>query len=138
LWPKLVEQKLNFYLGGSYLKNDDFQLTNLFGGVGLQDKVAVMGEYVFSDKEAARETTTATLDLSIQAKPGLIIYARGEQGEVTQQRASTANIELTTRQAVLGAQVFLTPQIELRPEYRLLDTETFRSTRYALQVHVFY
>ena len=138
LWPKLVEQKLNFYLGGSYLKNDDFQLTNLFGGVGLQDKVAVMAEYVISDKEAARETKTATLDLSIQATPGLILYARGEHGEVKQLRAIATNIELTIRQAVFGAQVFLTPQIELRPEYRLLDTETFRSTRYALQLHVFY
>lgn len=138
LWPKLIEQKLNFYLGGSYLKNDDFQLTNLFGGVGLQDKVALMAEYVLSDKEMAREATTATADLSIQAKPGLIFYARGEHGKVKQLRVAAADIELTTRQAVFGAQVFLTPQIELRPEYRLLDTETFRSTRYALQLHVFY
>jgi len=29
-------------------------------------------------------------------------------------------------------------QLVLRPEYRLMDTETFRSGRYAAQVHVYF
>ncbi len=138
LWPRLVEQKVNIYLGGSWLKNGDFLMTNIFGGIGLQDMVAVMVEYVLSDKDGARKTKTASLDVSFQAMPGLLLFARGERGETTHRRASESHLDLTTRQAVFGVQMFLTPQIEFRPEYRVLDTETFRSSRYALQLHVFY
>ena len=138
LWPKLVEQKMNFYLGGSWLKNGDFLMTNLFAGVGLQDKIAVMAEYVLSDKEGVREAKTASVDITLQAIPGLLLFARGETGEVKHIRTSARAVDLMTQQAVFGIQIFLTPQIELRPEYRILDTETFRSSRYALQLHVFY
>ncbi len=132
LWPRWVEQKINFYVGGSWLKNGDFAMTNLFAGMGIQDMLAVMVEYALADKDDLRETKTASLDVSFQARPGLLFFARGERG------ATVRATELTTRQAVFGIQMFLTPQIELRPEYRILDTETFRSSRYALQLHVFY
>lgn len=137
-WPRLVPQKMNFYVGGSVLKNDDFQLTNLFGGLGRQDRLAVMGEVAFSDKESLRSSRTVSVDVSLQPKPGIILYVRGEHGTVTHERIGSADVELTTRQAVFGSQIFLMPQVEVRPEYRLLDTETFRSGRYAVQLHVFY
>jgi hypothetical protein len=137
-WPKWVPQKMNFYVGGSLLKNDDFQLTNLFGGLGRQDRVAIMAETAFSDKENLRSTRTVSVDVSVQAKPGLILYVRGEHGTATNKRTGQTDIEIVTRQAVFGSQIFLMPQVEIRPEYRLLDTETFRSGRYAVQVHVFY
>lgn len=137
-WPRLVPQKMNFYVGGSVLKNEDFQLSNLFGGLGRQDRVAIMAELALSDKESLRTTRATSVDVSVQVKPGVILYVRGEHGMVTHKRTGSADIELTTRQAVFGGQIFLMPQVELRPEYRLLDTETFRSGRYAFQVHIFY
>lgn len=136
-WPRLVPQKMNFYVGGSLLKNDDFKLTNLFGGIGRQDKVALMAEVAFSDKENLRTSRTVSVDVSVQPRSGVILFVRGEHGQVTHERVG-ANVELTTRQAVLGGQLFLMPQVELRPEYRILDTETFRSGRYAVQLHIFY
>jgi len=39
---------------------------------------------------------------------------------------------------VLGAHVFVLPYVEIRPEYRIVDTDDFRSTRYAFQLHLFY
>jgi hypothetical protein len=137
-WPKLVPQNMNFYVGGSVLKNDDFQLSNVFGGLGRQDRVAVMAEAAFSDKDNLRTSRMVSVDVSVQAKPGLILFVRGEHGTVTNKRTGRADVELTTRHAVFGGQIFLMPQVEVRPEYRLLDTETFRSGRYVLQVHVFY
>jgi hypothetical protein len=137
-WPKLVPQNMNFYVGGSVLKNDDFQLSNVFGGLGRQDRVAVMAEAAFSDKENLRTSRMVSVDVSVQVKPGLILFVRGEHGTVTNKRTGRADVELTTRHAVFGGQIFLMPQVEVRPEYRLLDTETFRSGRYVLQVHVFY
>lgn len=136
-WPRLLEQKLNFYAGGSVLKNKDFQLVNIFGGAGYQDRVAVIMEMALMDKGSLEDAQNITLDVSFQPKSGLILYARGEHGKLTQYRTGS-QVALTTRQAVFGTQLFLTPQVELRPEYRVMDTETFRSTRYAVQLHVFY
>ncbi|MDA0709947.1 MAG: hypothetical protein O3B73_07050 [bacterium] len=138
LWPKWVPKKLNGYLGGSVLNNDDFSLINLFAGLGRQDRVAALAEIAFSDKENLRTTRTVSVDLSVQARTGLIVYVRGEHGRAMHPRAGTSDLDVMTRQAVFGGQIFLMPQVELRPEFRLLDTETFRSSRYAVQLHVFY
>jgi hypothetical protein len=137
-WPKSVPLKLNFYLGASLLKNKDFRLSNVFAGVGRHDRVAVMADMAQSNKENLRTTRTMSVDVSVQAKPGLILFVRGERGRSTHKRTGFADVDVRTRHAVFGAQIFLMPQVEIRPEYRLLDTETFRSGRYAAQVHLFY
>lgn len=138
LWPKLSAQKLNFYAGGSVLKNKDFRLVNLFGGVGLMDRAALMLEVAHHEKGDLQDGRTATVDVSVQPWAGLLLYARGEHGKMTEQGTMGAGVVTTTRHAVFGAQVFLTPQMELRPEYRILDAKTFRSSRWAVQMHVFY
>ena len=53
-------------------------MTNLFAGVGLQDKIAVMAEYVLSDKEGVREAKTASVDITLQAIPGLLYSREGK------------------------------------------------------------
>ena len=136
-WPRLLERRLNLYVGGSHLVNDDFSLTSLFGGAGVGDVASLMVEYAFSDKEGIRETASLSVDLAYQGLGAIVLTARGETGTSTLLRDGTANVELETKQAVLGAHVFLTPQVVLRPEYRLMDTETFRSGRYAAQLHVY-
>ena len=136
--PQAADGLLNFHLGASVLDNGDFTLTNLFGGVGLRDRLSVMAEYAASDKADIRETRSLTVDLSCQALNSLILTVRGERGTTMHRREGGAKVEVLTRQAVFGAQVFVLPQVVLRPEYRLVDTETFRSTRYAVQLHVFY
>jgi hypothetical protein len=138
LWPGLVQGKLTSYVGASVLVNGDFSLTSLFAGVGVQDRLSALGEYAISDREGLRETRNLTVDLSYQAVDPLVLTVRGERGETRLHRGGGSTTRVVTRQAVLGAQVFLLPQVELRPEFRLMDTETFRSTRYALQLHLFY
>lgn len=137
LWPRLLERRLNLYAGASYLVNGDVSLLNLFGGAGLRDRVSAMVEYAVSDKEGMRETANLSVDLAYHGLHSVVLTARGETGTSTLLR-SGGDIQMRTRQAVLGAQVFLTPQVVLRPEYRVMDTETFRSSRYAAQLHVYY
>jgi hypothetical protein len=43
-----------------------------------------------------------------------------------------------TTQLVLGARLFVLPFVELRPEWRWVDTERYRSSRIAAQLHLFY
>jgi hypothetical protein len=138
LWPRAARGLWNFYLGGSGLVNGDFQLLSLFGGAGLRDRGSFMSELTMSKIEGLRRTRNLSVDLAWQARESLVLYLRGDLARTTHPRANGTDVSLSTRQAVLGAQVFLMPGIEFRPEYRLMDTETFRSVRYALQLHVFY
>ncbi|MCS7001097.1 MAG: hypothetical protein NZ481_09525, partial [Candidatus Kapabacteria bacterium] len=75
--------------------------------------------------------TTAELMLHI-AEP-VYLYARAEQGETV-----TAGISLRQQQYLLGAQVFVLPFVELRPEYRIIDLPLYRLNRWTVQLHVFY
>jgi hypothetical protein len=136
-WPRLLERRLNLYAGGSYLVNGDFSLVNLFGGAGVRDRLSVMVAYALSDKEDLRETRNLSIDLAYHGLKSVMLTARGENGVTTLPRGG-GDVEMRTRQAVFGAQISLSPQVILRPEYRLMDTETFRSGRYAAQLHLFY
>ncbi|MBK9249183.1 MAG: hypothetical protein IPM69_13985 [Ignavibacteria bacterium] len=69
-----------------------------------------------------------------QLLEALLLTARIETGSTTTVNASTAY----TQAIVLGAHVFVLPYVELRPEYRIMDTDDFRSSRYAIQLHLFY
>ncbi len=138
LWPKVARGLGSFYLGGSGLVNKGFHLISLFGGAGLRDRGSLMSELTMSDADGLRSTRSFSVDLAWQVLESLILNLRGEHARSTLPRTNGADVSLETRQAVLGAQVFLIPGVELRPEYRLMDTETFRSVRYALQLHAFY
>lgn len=134
IWERFFDDKLNAYLGSSVFTNDDFILMNAFAGVGLADEVTLMFDYAASDKKGIRKTTTASVEAMYQLHEALFLTARAETG-----RTLTENFDSAYTQTVMiGAQVFVLPYIELRPEYRIMDANSFRSGRYALQLHLFY
>ncbi len=124
--------------GASYLQNGDFMLLNVFSTLGLWERFSAIAEYVHSDKEDLRTTNNAALDLAYRYGDGsLQFFIRGERG-VTNETFSGLDIESYTNQGAAGIQIFLLPFMELRPEYRIVDTEEYRSTRWAAQLHLFY
>ena len=128
---------LNASAGISYLKNGDFSLINLFSGLGFYERVSLLAEYALSDKDNLRTTRNATLDVTYKAFDSIFLFIRAEKGD-TEHTFRDAVIDSYTNQGAVGAQIFLLPYVEFRPEYRLVDTEQYRSTRYAVQVHLFY
>ncbi|MHB9027471.1 MAG: hypothetical protein ACYC9O_01750 [Candidatus Latescibacterota bacterium] len=123
--------------GGSVLVNDDFNMENVFLGTGLFGNVSIIAEYVHTEKSDYQRTDNGTLDVGYRLIPALTLSLRAERG-VTRFSRSTGEGDGYINQGVLGAQIFLLPHFELRPEYRLIDTEYYRATRYAVQMHLFY
>jgi len=124
--------------GMSVLMNGDFTLANIFSGIGLWENVSILLEYAHSVKEDLRTTKNAALDLTCSLKDGaFLLFLRGERG-VTNETFGGFDIETYTNQGVAGIQLFVLPHVELRPEYRIMDTEQYSSTRYAVQLHLFY
>jgi hypothetical protein len=143
LWQRFAEDFVNTYIGASFFRNDDFSIAQGFAGIGLTDMISLMAEYTASGKRSRQQTRNFSVEAMYQVLPGLNVYVRGERGMTTnlaENRATNtiAPQDVYMNQGVIGAQVFILPYVEVRPEYRIQDTDTYRSTRWAMQLHIFY
>jgi hypothetical protein len=137
VWLRTEDHVINSHFGASVLNNGTFTMVNAFGGVGLTDAVSLMGEYAISGIKNGRQTRNYSLELTYRPFSWLYPFVRYEYG--TTQQAITGGVgEFYTRQAVAGVQWFVLPYLELRPEFRYIETELFASTRWNLQVHLYY
>ncbi len=135
-WPRFFDDLVNTYVGGSVLVNNDFQMVNVFAGGGITDALYLMLEGTQTTKTNVQRSTMIMAELGYQIAPPLIAYVRVEHG-ATQQHLRPNDATLTG--TIIGAQVFVMPFVEVRPEYRLQDT--FRdgvATRWNVQLHLFY
>ena len=71
-----------------------------------------------------------------QIEPWLLPYFRSEYAELKQD----ANMQSTViRQFIIGAQIFVLPNVEFRPEYRMFDTyRPGMIGRWGAQLHLYY
>ena len=134
LLDQFFDAKVNTYLGTSLLANDDFTDLRGFAGIGLVDDLALMMEYSATEKRNVQKTQMFSVDGMYTVVSGLFATARYETGSTEVVNGSTHN----AYSVVLGAQAFVLPHVELRPEYRILDTDSFRSSRWVVQIHLFY
>lgn len=132
----ILDDRLPCYIGSSLYANGNFNLLNVFSGIGLKEKLSVMCEYTRSEKGSVRTTNNVMLDITWMALKGAAVFIRGERG-TTDESFEGRDFESYTNQGVIGMQLFIMPSVELRPEYKIVDTEQYRSTRYALQLHLF-
>ncbi len=138
--PRTEDHTMTGILGASFFVNQSFSMANIFAGIGLSDRVSLQGEYAISGVREGRQTRNYSVMLTYQAFPWLLPFARFEQGRTQVSDPNTASgvAELYSTQAVVGVQLFPIPFVELRPEFRFYDTETFTATRWNLQLHLFY
>ncbi|MCS6966626.1 MAG: hypothetical protein NZ473_07665 [Candidatus Kapabacteria bacterium] len=134
LWVAPSTTPWTFSLGASWLGNRDFALWNAFAGAGWIDRFAIWAE-ASSLRTPVLRRRTLTAEASFWLWNAVLPYLRVEHGVVTEPAFTT--IPYTT-QLALGAQLFVLPFVEVRPEYRWADTEAYRSGRVAVQLHVFY
>jgi hypothetical protein len=82
------------------------------------------------------ETESWTAELMYQASTWACPYVRAERYWT---RQAAAQSSVSANAAIIGAQIFVVPYVELRPEYRIWDTELDGYTsRWNLQLHIFY
>jgi hypothetical protein len=131
------DRNVNLWAGSSVLGNGDFNLESIFAGVGLAKQVSLISEYARSDKKGMRRTHNGVIDVSWRVTKPLLFDVRVERG-ISKFSPDISSSDVYTNRLVLGAQILPIPYIELRPEYRLEDTEQYKSGRLAVQLHVFY
>jgi hypothetical protein len=136
VWPRAINDKLNMWLGGSVLSNNALTLTSAFAGVGLSDHLSLLLDRTSMKLNNIIETENWTAELMYQAATWVFPYIRAERYWTDQVNAAGT---VLTDAAIIGAQIFLLPYVELRPEYRILDTwKEGYSSRWNFQLHIFY
>jgi len=122
---------------GIYFANNYLSVANIYGGIGLIDKLAFLVEYQYSDKQATRTTDNVSAEITYQPIEGAYAYVRAERGHTSDK---VANVKHNVNQFVFGAKLFLLPYIAVLPEYRLYNREWVEgySAQWAFQVHIFY
>lgn len=147
-WPRFFDNTVNTYIGASILKNGDVLIQNYMLGIGLTDKLSWSLESTHSNLNHDRSinpenlqtskshSITHSSELLYQANSWLFPYVRAEYAELHNTQSQSLTV---IRQYVIGMQVFLLPNVEFRPEYRMFDT--YRPGiigRWGAQLHLFY
>lgn len=136
VWPRAFDGNLNMWFGGSILRNGSFMLTSAFAGIGLSDHLSLLIDRTGMDLDDVIETENWSAELMYQATTWAFPYIRAERYWTDQANASGT---VQTNTAIVGAQIFLLPYVEFRPEYRVLDTwREGYSSRWNFQLHIFY
>lgn len=136
VWPRAFNETLNMWLGGSVLRNNTFMLTSAFAGVGLSDHLSLTVDRTAMRLDNVIDTENWSAELLYQVSTWAFPYVRAERYWTNQ---ANADGSVQTNAAIVGAQIFLLPYVELRPEYRILDTwKEGYSSRWNFQLHIFY
>ena len=128
---------MNAWLGGSIYMSGDFMMLNGFFAAGIDRGLSLIGELMWSKRTIYYRQLNMHLGLSYALKNWLSLHARVERAQ-THKLTTLIDEVGVTEQYVVGAELFVLPYIELRPEYRLSENLDYRFGFASLQVHMFY
>ncbi|OGU15305.1 MAG: hypothetical protein A2X61_12455 [Ignavibacteria bacterium GWB2_35_12] len=134
--PNIIDGVTTFF-GGTYLLNDDYYISSVFFNIGLTEQLALMTEYMRSEKKDSRLTLNFLAEVTYAVTDAVLPFVRAERG-VTKYKVE--NHPFYTNQFVFGAHVNLLPYIDLLPEYRIYNSEQVPgySAEWTFQLHIFY
>ena len=137
-WSDL-DMGLSTNLGASVLLTDGQTLASVQAGIGLIDRASLLAEFVRWENEPEGETykptgTVYSIGAAYELLDGLSLTARYEESR----RTPLADRTDVLKQYVVGAQIFVVPFVELRPEYRWTDTPSVTIAQWTGQLHVFW
>ena len=134
--PELIKG-VNSYVGGSLYLNNDYYISSAFLGIGLPDKVSLIGEYVRTQKKDSRLSLSFTTELTYQLLESVLPFVRVERSIL---KDKNENNPVYATNLVLGSHINLLPSLDLLIEYRILDREHLEGyfSQWAFQLHLFY
>ncbi len=139
-WPRIDSAGVNFWAGGSAMYTPGFRIEGAHFGVGKTYWGSLFAEATQSRDDmlgVSRYAWMVQADYPI--KPWLTLEGRYESSHSTSDATVIATPKTTDIQSVVaGIQWMPFPMIELRPEYRYMNTSAYTMAYYALQIHLYY
>ncbi len=134
LYPQIEDLGINTWLGGSVLRADKLTMYGTHIGIGKSYWGTIMAEGVWTQVAYGRETFATMLQVDHPLKEWLVLSGRWETGTGRMPGMAQADAQ----SYVAGIQFIPFPNIELRPEYRFLKTNTYLLAQYTLQLHAWF
>ena len=132
--PETEDYIINSWFGASAYGSGDFLMVNGFMGLGIHEGVSFVAETSYSQRTIDYTTLNHLVGLWYTPIPWLSTAIRYEYATTT-----LANDRMAKTQAlVAGLEFFPTPYMEVRPEYRLVETDAYRFGHATVQIHLFY
>lgn len=128
---------LNAWLGGSVYYSGDFTMLNGFFAAGIDRGLTLMGELMWSKRTIYYRQFNMQLGLSYALRNWISFHTRLERAQTHMLTTKIDEVGVT-KQYVLGAEFFILPYVELRPEYRLSENLDYRFGFASIQLHMFY
>ena len=132
---------VNTWFGVSSYYSRDFHMLNGFVGAGINNGLSTVAEVSFRDNPNTGQKIFRQLNtlfgVSYAWREWLVLNARVERGQ-TENLTQTVDEVAVAWQYVAGVEFFPLPYIEIRPEYRLVDTFDYLFGQATMQVHIFY
>lgn len=130
--PRLDDWEVNTMLGASILHAGDFQMEDVFVGIGKSYWGSLIAEGTHTSA-GTRKTTTGALVAAWDLREWLSLQGRAERGT-----GDDGDKHFKTTTYVATIQFMPVPYVELRPEYRWLDTDKYKLAQYTLQTHLYF
>ncbi len=124
---------INSWFGASAYGSGDFTMLTGFIGLGIHEGVSFVGEVSHSQRTIEYETLNGWLGLWYTPWDWITTSFRVERAETT-----TANSTDETHSIVGGLEFFPIPFVEIRPEYRFVETAAYHFGQATVQLHLFY
>lgn len=125
---------INTWIGASAFVSGDFLRVDGFAAVGLHGGLEVHGEVSWTRLDRDYSMLNGLFGASWAVLEPLAVAARVERAHTDLGDGSTA----TAVQVVAGLEVFPVPFVEIRPEYRLVQTDAYLFGQPTVQLHLFY
>ena len=140
VWPRMFDDMLNMYIGGSVLATEGYSMINAFLGAGITDHLSLTADVLSMNADDIVSTRSAMVELMYQVTPEILPFVRWEGASTTFEALKAAGKDDDVVYAgVVGAHVFVLPYVVVRPEYRMWDTRLPGTTsRWNFQLYVFY
>lgn len=138
-YPSILDDFILFkYVGSSVLINGKFLYFSGFIGLNTLESLGIMGEYVFTSLSELRKTNNFILQIFYYPSRGLIPFFVFETGKTELFITEQSLWNINNYSSTLGIKYFPIPYLEMIAEYRLFKSIESRSTRWNLQLHLYY
>ncbi|MEL6179933.1 MAG: hypothetical protein AAFS10_13325, partial [Myxococcota bacterium] len=123
------------WFGGSAYGSGDFLMLNGFIGLGIHDGLALVTEVSTTRRTIEYDTFNGWVGLWYTPPPLAWLTL---SGRVERAQTMVPGDEDVAWSYVGSVELFPIPYVEVRPEYRLVETEDYLFGQATVQVHLFY
>jgi hypothetical protein len=146
LWDDFPAAFIGASLLSNFFPDGSLNYYNIFLGYALMDNVYLQARFAGTQMKGknskleniARSTQNWIAGVTYMPYKGIFIGLRAEHGNSNLETGNIEYYDFNTTQIVANVKFLPVPFFEIIPEYRFIDCFYYKSSRWAMQLHLYY